>query len=121
MTLSLALALILLAAPAAAQTEREYVEHLCDGMEIEVRLPDSTRVDCLSGGVAYEADFSGKWAEAVGQSAYYAFKTERQPGIILICKQRLETCLEHLRRARETVEHLGGTWVLWMHSGGLPE
>lgn len=116
-----ALALMLLAMPAAAQTERKYVEHLCAGMEIEVVLPDSTRVDCLSDGVAYEADFSPKWAEAIGQSAYYALRTGRQPGIILICTQRLETCMEHLRRTRETVEHLGKTWVLWMHSGGLPE
>lgn len=108
-------------APAAAQTEAEYVERLCAGMEVEVRLDDGTRVDCLSDGVAYEADFSPKWAEAVGQSAYYSLKTDRVPGIILICTQQLETCMEHLRRTRETIEHLGGSWVLWMHSGGLPE
>ena len=33
---------------------------------------------------AIEFDFGSSWAEAVGQSAYYALQTERKAGIVLI-------------------------------------
>ena len=52
----------------------------------EVRLWDSTRVDLLSDKYAIEADFAPKWAEAIGQSLYYATVTNREPAIILLVR-----------------------------------
>ena len=52
--------------------------------EIEVRLADRTRVDCLTDTHAIELDFADKWAEAVGQSLHYASLTGKKAGIILI-------------------------------------
>jgi len=67
-----------------AKSEAEYVKENCTG-QIEYRLPDATRVDCLTETHAYEFDFCNKWAESVGQALYYADLTEKKPGIVLIC------------------------------------
>src|SRR5687768_10670975 len=80
----LALAAMLLAAPAQAMTEREYQPLVCPGMELEHVLPDGARVDCLSDTHAIEVDFSEKWAEGLGQALYYAARTGKVPAIILI-------------------------------------
>ena len=63
--------------------ERYYQENLCYGAT-EVRLPDRTRVDCLTRDYAVEFEFAPKWAEAVGQSLHYAAMTGRRPAIYLI-------------------------------------
>jgi hypothetical protein len=43
-----------------------------------VVLPDGTRCDCLTDTHAIEFDFGNKWAEAIGQSAYYALQTGKK-------------------------------------------
>lgn len=48
-----------LASSAFAQTESEYRARFCAGMERERRLPNDTRVDCLTDRLAIEVD----WAE----------------------------------------------------------
>lgn len=106
-------------APAAAQTEREYVEHLCEGMQTEVVLPDNTRADCLSATTVYEVGFSATWAESIGQALHYSRMTSHEPGIILICRQRPETCRGHLERVLATAEYWKLPLRVWMHSGGL--
>ncbi len=70
----------------AKQPERYYQEAWCEerGGETEVVLKDRTRVDCLTDEYAIEFDFARKWAEAVGQSLYYAVMTKKKPGIVLI-------------------------------------
>jgi hypothetical protein len=50
----------------------------------EVILPDKSRVDILSDSFAIEVDFAHKWAEAIGQSLFYAKKTNRSAGILII-------------------------------------
>ena len=70
----LLIGLTLFSMAAQAQPEEFYVEQTCSG-EIEVRLPDRTRVDCLTNEYAIEYDFSNKWAEAIGQALHVA----RQP------------------------------------------
>lgn len=57
------------------------------GGEIEVRAPDGTRVDILTEKHAIEVDFGDKWAEAVGQSLYYALQFDRKAGILLILEE----------------------------------
>jgi len=69
-----------------AQPEAQYVLETCQG-QVEYRLPDNTRVDCLTDSYAIEYDFSHKWAEAVGQSLHYARMTGKRAGIVLIGSQ----------------------------------
>jgi len=54
--------------------------------KLEYTLWDKTRVDALTSTHAIEADWSYKWAEAIGQSLYYAEVTGKKPGIILLIK-----------------------------------
>ena len=54
------------------------------GEDMEHVTPDGSRVDLLSDKYATEVDFSKKWAEAVGQSLFYAATTNRKPRIILL-------------------------------------
>lgn len=70
-------------------TERDYVEALAaqmPGAETEVVLWDSTRCDIVWSNIAYEVDYAPKWAEAIGQSLYYADVLNMKPGIILLVK-----------------------------------
>ena len=66
--------------------ERWYQEQWCKAHagQVEVVLPGGTRCDCLTDTHAIEFDFGNNWAEAVGQSSYYALQTGRKPGIVLI-------------------------------------
>ena len=56
-------------------------------MKIEEHLPSGGYVDCLNTEFAIEVDWAAHWAEALGQSLYYAGATNRKPGIILLCEQ----------------------------------
>lgn len=58
------------------------------GSKVEVRQWDYTRVDLLTDTHAIEADWPAKWAEAIGQSLYYAELTGKKAGIILLVKDR---------------------------------
>jgi hypothetical protein len=49
--------------------------------EVEYRLPDKTRVDCLSTTHAVEHDFGSKWADAIGQGP---LNIGKRSGIVLI-------------------------------------
>jgi hypothetical protein len=81
-----------------AKDEKYYQRIYCVGMELEHILPSGGRVDCLSADYAIEVDYADKWAEAVGQSLYYAAATHRRPGIILLCPSS-ETHAEGLCRS----------------------
>lgn len=65
--------------------EADYVKAYCKGV-VEYRLPDKTRVDCLTDEYAIEFDWAKKWAESVGQSLYYAKKTGKKPAVAIIVK-----------------------------------
>jgi len=66
--------------------EKEYQKVWCSahGGQLEYKLPDSTRIDCLTNDYAIEFDFASKWAESAGQSLYYAFCSKRKPAVVLI-------------------------------------
>lgn len=68
------------------------------GGETEAVLEDRTRVDCLTDEYAVEVDFGDGWAEAIGQALYYAERTGRRPGIVLVLEDGGE---RYLRRLRE--------------------
>jgi len=67
--------------------ERVYQEYWAEknnAVAIEYILPDRARVDIVTEEYAIEVDFAYKWAEAVGQSLYYAEMMKLKPGIVLI-------------------------------------
>jgi len=85
--------------------EKLYQQRWCEAHngKMEVVLPDGTRCDCLTDTHAIEFDFGNNWAEAVGQSAYYALQTGKKAGIVLILENvkerkywiRLNTTIQH--------------------------
>lgn len=80
--------------------EQEHVKFHCLG-EIEYRLPDNTRVDCLTETHAIEYDWGKKWAEAIGQSLFYSAMTGKRAGIVLIVNPRTKD--RYLRRLQTTI------------------
>jgi len=85
------------AAPELSGTETQIVDQIVDhqsyftwaaGGAVEARLWDGTRVDILTKTHAIEADWSSKWAEAIGQCMYYSIESKRKPGIVLLVKDR---------------------------------
>lgn len=82
--------------------ERGYKEDWCRaaGGQTEYVLDDRTRVDCVTDTHAVEVEFAAKWAESIGQALFYAAKTGKRAGIVLIIKTDHERrYLERLRRA----------------------
>lgn len=85
------LCLLLAAVPSClyaghAHIEKVYQDKWCSehGGVTEYRLDDLARVDCLTDEYSVEFDFGKKWAESVGQSLFYAEKTGKRPGVVLI-------------------------------------
>lgn len=92
----------------ALEPERYYQEQWVaehPGSEAEVVMPDGTRCDIITEEFAIEVDWAEKWAEAIGQSLYYAAQTGKRPGILLILKdpkdqrflQRLQTVIHEFQ------------------------
>ncbi len=82
---------LLMTLPASAFASHKYLENEYQQVwckeqhgQMEYRLDDGTRVDCLTKTHAVEFDFAYKWAESVGQALYYAMKTGKGPGVVLI-------------------------------------
>jgi hypothetical protein len=91
----------LLTSPAVSGLERDYQVEYCQG-EIEVRLPDRTRIDCLTETHAIEFDYARKYAEALGQALYYAMESDKRAGIVLIMG---ENDSRFLRRLNATIAY----------------
>lgn len=89
-----------------AQTEKYYQEIFCHSLGgiTEYRLWDKTRVDCVTKRYAIEVDFAKKWAEAIGQSLYYAKTLKKEPAIALIIDFKKEK--RFIRRLRKAIEGL---------------
>ena len=105
-------------APAMAQTHREMQERFCAGMELEHRLGDRTRIDCLSATHAIELDWTGDWAQAVGQALVYGSQTGRRAGIILVCRQREDLCYRHALRLEAVLAAYRFPVTVWLCSPG---
>ncbi|WP_052140951.1 hypothetical protein [Pseudoalteromonas piratica] len=92
--------------------ESDYVEHYCRG-EIEHRLPDKTRIDCLNDTHAIEYDWGKKWHEALGQSLYYSAMTGKKAGIVLIVNPKTkERYLTRLNKAIEAHNLNVDVWTI---------
>jgi len=81
--------------------EADYVDLHCSGV-IEHRLPDKTRIDCLTQTHAIEYDWGKKWAESLGQALYYSAMTGKKAGIVLIVNPRTKT--RYLTRLNKAIE-----------------
>ncbi len=64
-----------------------------------------------------EADFTEKWAEALGQALSYAASTGLQPGIFLVCCQAPRNCLLHRLRLDEAITAWGLPVAVWNRDG----
>ncbi len=94
--------------------ERWYQDKWCAEKQgvVEYVLPDRTRVDCLTDEYAIEHDFGRKWAEAVGQSLYYATQTGKKPGIVLIVGPRGQKYLDRLNAVIDYYKLPIRVWVM---------
>jgi len=79
--------------------EKDFVRDNCQGL-IEYKLPDKTRIDCLTEEYAIEFDYAKKWAESIGQAKYYAQKTGKKPAVAIIMKSPQDEL--YIKRIRET-------------------
>lgn len=82
--------------------EKEYQSYWCkaNNGQLEYKLQDSTRIDCLTKDYAIEFDFAPKWAESIGQALYYALSVNKKAGVVLIleCKEKDIKYLERLQK-----------------------
>lgn len=69
--------------------EKYYQAEWCNRYwgEMEYKLKDKTRVDCLTKNYAVEFDFAPKWAECVGQTLYYSIMTRKNPACVIIIEK----------------------------------
>ena len=90
--------------------EKEYQAAWCGahGGIMEYKLDDNTRVDCLTNEYAVEFDFASKWAESIGQSLYYALKTDLKPAVVLIMEKPAKD-LKYLNRLYQVSNKFGIT------------
>ena len=87
--------------------ESYYQRAFCEKVhgQLEYRLDDGTRVDCLTKTYAFEVDFGHKAFESVGQALYYAMMTGKRPGIVLIRETRRDD--RYIGRIKPLAEKYG--------------
>jgi len=85
-------------------------QHVLVGRERQ--LWDRTRVDILTPDLAIECDWAPKWAEAIGQSTWYAINTDRPAGVCLLVKDTVDEA-KYIYRCEMVCVRLGLTlWLL---------
>lgn len=98
--------------------ERTWQQLYCAGMQLEVPIDYGGRADCLSPEFAIEVEWSKKWEEGIGQSLYYAARTGRKPGIILLCEEsegHVEgLCRSYVYRLAEALKFVNTHVYVWM-------
>jgi hypothetical protein len=91
----------------AIENEDYYNRQFCSEVsgQAEYRLPDRSRVDCLTDTHAYEADWADglKVYESIGQSLYYAAETGKNPGILLLVRKKNSD--KHIRKVKRVIEN----------------
>ena len=93
--------------------EKDYQIKWCNEMggQSEVVLDDKSRVDCLLDKYAIEVEYAYKWKESIGQALFYAIKTDRLPGILLIMDNTAGST-KNLERLKLVASH---TWIkVWV-------
>ena len=109
MKLILLLLVLLLIAGCAHKPlhEKDYQRWWCEkhAGELEYRLSDKTRVDCLTNEYAVEVEYAPKWAESIGQALYYAQNTGRKPAVLVIVRDKDDE--RFLKRLRAVAKEQG--------------
>lgn len=106
--------IIIFTTPSSAFYEKDYQKLWCTANkgQIEVVLPDKTRVDCVTRTHAIEFDFAKKWGESIGQSLYYAAVLDKTPGIVLIMENS-EKDIRYLKRLQKVARQYGiSVWTV---------
>lgn len=79
--------------------------------QTEYVLKDNSRVDIVTDTYAIEVDFAHKWAEAIGQSLYYAASLDKKPGILLVVNGKQQN--RYIYRLLTVTRKYGITvWIL---------
>ena len=90
----------------ALENEDYYNRQFCkeESGQVEYRLPDLSRIDCLTDTHAFETDWADglKVYESIGQSLYYSSETGKQPGILLLIRK--EGSDKHIRKVKRSIE-----------------
>ena len=90
----------------ALENEDYYNRQFCteESGQAEYRLPDLSRIDCLTDTHAFEADWADglKVYEAIGQALYYASETGRLPGILLLIRK--DNSEKYIRKVQRVIE-----------------
>ncbi len=91
----------------AIENEDYYNRQFCSEVsgQAEYRLPDRSRIDCLTDTHAFEADWADglKVYESIGQSLYYAAETGKNPGILLLVRKKNSD--KHIRKVKRVIEN----------------
>ena len=97
----------------AVEVEAWYQDVWCRGMtgQIEVRINDGRRIDCLTDSHAIEFEFARKWPEAIGQSLEYSMLTGKSAGIVLVLRRGED--LSHWQRLNAVVKYYRLPIRLW--------
>lgn len=82
-------------------------------MQMEVRVGNFGRVDCISETHAIEVEWADKFKEGVGQALTYSTSTSLIPGLMLICRRDEASCLNHSLAAQETFSAFGIEATVW--------
>jgi hypothetical protein len=90
----------------ALENEDYYNRQFCtqESGQAEYKLPDRSRIDCLTDTHAFEADWADglKVYESIGQSLYYAAETGKNPGILLLVRKKNSD--KHIRKVKRVIE-----------------
>ena len=106
MRLSILLTALIIQSAYALENEDYYNRKFCtqESGQAEYKLPDRSRIDCLTDTHAFEADWADglKVYESIGQSLYYAAETGKKPGILLLVRKK--NSAKHIRKVRRVIE-----------------
>ncbi len=80
----------------------------------------SGRVDILTDTHAVEVEFAAKWKNSIGQALWYGLQTNREPGIILILKDRSD--FKYLQQLQSAIDYAGiGPQIkVWAYPDDFP-
>jgi hypothetical protein len=85
--------------------KQEFRAMFGEDIVVEYVNSDRTRVDILTNEYAFEADWAYKWAEAIGQSIFYAAFNDKKPGIILLVRD-VEKEQRYIDRCKKAIERI---------------
>jgi hypothetical protein len=90
-----------------------YQARFCAGLTQEMRQENASRVDCTSSTHAMIIEFQDYWREAIGQAIAFAAETGLRPGIVLVCRNDEQHCMNAAARIEIAFGHFAVPLTLW--------